>query len=424
MKVHIIGAGPTGMTIAWELSKLGRHDITIYDRKPSAGGSWWEPHADERDLHSHRIVFDTAFINTRTLFKEMGINWDDIFEKVHSDLYSFLLRKFSFGDYRTLASLAFRVILNPTKYKAISVKNAIGRLSKEGESIVSHMTLIMDGVTWDVMSAYEFVRSFDHVGLSSQCTQKKSGKFMCDAMQSALMRKGVGFEFDKHLSDVTYLDDGFIATFEDETQIMNDGLLILCVDNSKALHLIKSNWGDRARQKINDSTYGCINILLDYEEELTLEDDLKIAMETEWNLQPVVLSDKRTVSCVICDLTDDILKTNPDDLIKGIIKQLNVPQPRNARVAWGCHWNGTSWEFEQSSGVLSLKGQVPFWGKSKSVAMCGMMSPRNTPYSSLEAAVEVGKRFAHENFGTDPPIETFLITHLILLLIVLVIIVL
>ena len=82
MKIHIVGAGPTGMSIAWELKKFTDHEVIIYDKKLSAGGSWWEPSVTERDMHAHRIVFDKAFINTKSLFKEMNIKWDDIFEKV------------------------------------------------------------------------------------------------------------------------------------------------------------------------------------------------------------------------------------------------------------------------------------------------------------------------------------------------------
>ena len=79
MKIHIVGAGPSGMSLAWEILRAGDHDITIYDRKPSAGGSWWEPDVNTRDLHAHRIVFDRAFVNTHSLFEEMGIQLDDIF---------------------------------------------------------------------------------------------------------------------------------------------------------------------------------------------------------------------------------------------------------------------------------------------------------------------------------------------------------
>ena len=66
MKIHIVGAGPTGMSIAWELKKFTDHEVVVYDKKLSAGGSWWEPSVDTRDMHAHRIVFDRAFINTKS----------------------------------------------------------------------------------------------------------------------------------------------------------------------------------------------------------------------------------------------------------------------------------------------------------------------------------------------------------------------
>ena len=39
MRVHVIGAGPTGMSVAWEILRSTDHEVTIYDRKESAGGS-------------------------------------------------------------------------------------------------------------------------------------------------------------------------------------------------------------------------------------------------------------------------------------------------------------------------------------------------------------------------------------------------
>jgi len=69
MRVHIIGAGPTGMSIAWELLRSTDHEVIIYDRKESVGGSWWEPKGAKRDLHAHRIVFNNAFVNTNSLFE-------------------------------------------------------------------------------------------------------------------------------------------------------------------------------------------------------------------------------------------------------------------------------------------------------------------------------------------------------------------
>ena len=178
MRVHIVGAGPTGMSVAWETLNMTNHEIIIYDRKKSAGGSWWEPSLKERDLHAHRIVFDNAFVNTDSLFKEMSIHWDDFFEKVDSKLYSILFKYLKSKDYITLLSLSFRVLTQPSKYKSITLKDALGELSETGKKLIQAFPLVMDGVTWDKMSAYEFVKSFDHVATSKQYTQKVSGKVM------------------------------------------------------------------------------------------------------------------------------------------------------------------------------------------------------------------------------------------------------
>jgi hypothetical protein len=425
MKVHIVGAGPTGMSLAWEILRSGEHDITIYDRKSSAGGSWWEPTEEVRDLHAHRIVFDKAFVNTQSLLGEMGIRWGDIFEPVNKGVYEFVFKSLNLKDYGALTSLSTRVLTQPNKYKGVSLKDALGQLSEGGQKILEHLPLLMDGVTWDVMTAYEFVKSFDHVALSKQYTQKVSGKVMCDAMQRALEDVGVGFEFEKELKEVEYLEDGYTAEFSDTTTI-SDGMLFLCLDNSPALKFLGDNWGPDALKKVQGSTYGAINILLDFDEPVEIKDEIEILMSTKLKLQPVVLSDGHTISCIICDLTEDILTTPPEELRTLVLGELDVPLPRAMRFGWGADWDGERWQFSQSSGVLSLHGQLPFFGKCPNVAMCGMMSPRNTPYSSIEAAVEVSRSLSHKCFGTREPLNPLLLTQILsitlLVLIVLILI--
>ena len=418
MRIHIVGSGPTGMSIAWELLKSEEHEVIIYDRKKHAGGSWWEPEGNKRDIHAHRIVFGNAFKNTSDLFNQMGISWNEMFELVDSRVYTTILKYLNPKDYAALSSLAVRVLSNQNKYKSITLKDAMGELSETGKSAISTLTLIMDGVTWDVMSAYEFVKSFDHVGLSRQYTQRVSGKIMSDKMQKELVKKGAIFKFNAELTNVEYGKDEYVGIFEDGSRI-NDGMLIMAIDNGKAINLVKNNWGEDIQKKIGPSTYGCINVLFDYEEEIYLEKtDLEYAMETEFKIQPVVLSDRKTVSCVICDLTEEILTTDPETLKTKVFEQLNVPKPMNVRIGWGCNWENGKWVSEQSSGVLSLHGQVPFYGKCSKVALCGMMSERKTPYSSIEAAIEVGRQFCSENFNTKRPLKTLLVTDLLLFILI------
>ena len=423
MRVHVIGAGPTGMSVAWEILRSTDHEVIIYDRKESAGGSWWEPSGGKRDLHAHRIVFDNAFVNTNSLFEEMGIEWDDMFQPADTRVYTTTFKYLKFKDYLTLTSLAVRVLAQPDNYKGVSLKNALGDLSDSGKKLLKALPLIMDGVDWETMSAFEFVKSFDHVGMSKQYVQKVSGKVMSDKMQKALVEKGATFMFGRDLEKVHYEKDGYEATFRNKTKI-KDGLLVLCIDNSKALQLVDENWGKNTLKKIGPSTYGCINVLLDYDEPIRLpKTDLEYAMETTFNIQPVVLSDNKTISCVICNLTDEVLSTVPETLKSEVIKQLGVPKPTSIRIAWGSYWKDGKWSFEQSSGVLSLHGQVPFYGESSKVALCGMMSERNTPYSSIEAAIEVSKTFCHKTFKTRKPLQPVLVTHVLFILIVLFLIV-
>ena len=155
MKIHIIGAGPTGMSLAWEIIHSGEeHDITIYDRKMSSGGSWWEPDVEVRDLHAHRVLFDKAFVNTKSLFDEMNIDWDEMFEpsKGSDEHTKFLTSSLGLKDYGVLLSLVLGVTFNPEKYKKMSLKASItpDRLTKSGEDVIKTLPLIMDGVTWDV----------------------------------------------------------------------------------------------------------------------------------------------------------------------------------------------------------------------------------------------------------------------------------
>ena len=424
MKIHIVGSGPTGMSLAWEILRSGEHDVTIYDRKVSAGGSWWEPEVETRDLHAHRIVFDRAFVNTQSLFSEMNIRWDDIFEYVEKrNIFEFAFKSLGVKDYGTLISLFSRVLAQPKKYKTISVKDATGILSESGQKYIEHLPLIMDGVTWDVMTAYEFVKNLDHTILSQMYTQRVSGKVMCDAMEEALIDAGANFIFGTELMNVEYGKDDFVATFSDE-RIVDDGMLFLCLDNSPAIKLLGDNWGPDALKKVQGSTYGAINVLIDYEEAPEIKTDLEIATQTKWNLQPKVLSDGKTISCVICDLTKEILTSSPEIIKAEVIKQLGLPEPVDMRIGWGAEWEVEKemWTFSQSSGVLSLHGQLPFFGKCRKVAMCGMMSPRETPYSSIEAGIEVSRALSHECFGTREPLKPLLLTQVLLLIVVLLIV--
>jgi hypothetical protein len=418
MKVHIVGAGPTGLSLAWEITQSTDHEVFVYERKTSCGGSWWEPDEKLRDIHAHRVLFDRGFINTQSFLKEMDLRWDDLFERIKPDFFDYVRKNFEPMDYLAVLQLFVRVTLAPEKYKSISLYDYFqGKLSTGGRKIIEHLPINIDGVTWKHMSAYELIRTGDQLLFSNPYTQKVSGKIMNDAIEEKLLDAGVNFIFGSELQNVEYREDGYEASFSDGTSV-SDGMLFLCIDNSPALKLIGDNWGPLAAKKIRSATYGSICVLVDYDEFVPAGEELETLTSTRWNILVSNLPGTNTISCVLCDLTKEILGSEPDIIKREVMHQLGLPPPQDIRIGWGSTWTGSEWQFSQSSGVLGLNGQVPFFGKCPNVALVGMMSFRDTAYSSIEAAVEVSRRFSHECFGTRPPLKPLVVSQVIITIVV------
>lgn len=399
MIVNIIGCGPTGMTIAWYLSQVA--EVHVYDKKPGPGGSWWEPDDGTRNLHSTRSVFKGGFANTNRLFKEMGLQWSDYFGTLPNDenfLFK-IMKHLKAKDYWELTVMSTKVLVDPLKYKQLTVKEALGNLSPQGERVISSMCYIIDGVSWERMTAYEFVKSFDWVGLSKRETQIVSGAKMNRDMERALMRRGVNFHYNTEVLSVRYgmIDHEIIFSDTDET-VYGD-LLILAVDHGQAKYLMGDNWGS-APCVIRDAQYQSVTLVLEYTERVSEFDTL---LNTPWNIIASTLPDGKSVCVVLVDMESkspfgrSVKDSSPEEILEEIYLQTGIVSS-NARVCWGSEWDGNRWIHHQTSGILSVDGGVPHWGRCPTVALCGMMSPRNTPFASIEAAVEIGMRFS----GVEP----------------------
>ena len=410
MNVNIIGAGPTGLAIAWYLANDG-HNVNVYEKKPGPGGSWYEP-SGTRDLHSYRALFKESFINTRALFSEMNLDYDKYFGKLHnSDVYQLLFANLRFSDYFELIKLVLKVAFNNEYYKTITVSNCI-KLSSSGSKFVNAVCYIMDGVSSNVMSSYEFVQAFNYVAFSSEQTQIESGQIMSRDIENACKRKNVQFHYNIELHSVNY-DNG--TCLLSDGQILQDNI-ILALDNQSALKIIKNNWGN-VHSKLTDAMYTAINVLLYYEDSITLpHSDLYYCTHTKWNILASVLVEKNIISCVICNVAE-IESIPPTELVNTIVKQLCIPNPTHHKICWGSSYINGKWQHSQSSSALSKQGDVPFYGKCPSIALCGMMSYHTTPYASIEAAIEVANRFCKRKVH-----KPFMITHLSMIVCVILII--
>jgi hypothetical protein len=429
--VNIIGAGPTGMTIAWELARIGVH-VNVYDKKSSAGGSWWEPPGTRRDFHSIRAVFKNAFRNTGSLFDEMGIKWSDVFgNKTSKSVFMNIIKdNLSSRDYLVLGSLFIHVMALPDKFKKQALSEVLrGRISEKAERMITTLVYSIDGVSWDVMTAYEFIMSIEHVTFSDKETQIASGLEMNERMQVACINTGlIHFHFNMELESVDYKKQ--TARFKDGTIIKN--LIMLCVDHGSAIKLIGDNWGKDADFMLSSGTYDSLSLVMEFEGAPDVEDELVSAIQTPWRIFVEKLNNNEIGITLVDDTsksphTQKTFKETPfEELKEEVLRQLKFDRkPTYTRLCWGSKWDGTQWVPSQTAGVVTRLGPLPFFGKCPTIALCGMMSPRDhTPYASIEAAIEVGKTFCHTMFKTRPAIgQSIIRPYTILLLLIIIFII-
>jgi hypothetical protein len=96
-------------------------------------------------------------------------------------------------------------------------------------------------------------------------------------------------------------------------------------------------------------------------------------------------------------------ESSPFEISQEISRQCGFPQVEEFRICWGSTWEDGAWHFTQSGGVITTSGPLPRKIRMSHDTLaytCGMHTPRETPFSSLEAAVEVGRSLSHRLFDT------------------------
>tara|TARA_R110001599_G_C12265454_1_gene660813 strand:- start:1885 stop:3153 length:1269 start_codon:yes stop_codon:yes gene_type:complete len=412
MRVDIIGAGPTGVTVAWLMSKT--HEVHVWEHHDTCGGSWWEPGPESLatqsnglvpatklqspDLHAPRVVFKEAFVNTNWLFDEMGLDWNKYFKSgaAVSESIEIFLKRFSIKDYFEFV----KFLILGFRDDGRTIKDHLeGKLTPGAERLVATLPIVMDGVDWTRMTAWEFIQSFNIVALSSSQTQRISGRVMGEDFEKVLKKVGVKFHFKEKLVDIEK------RIFKSGKVLNENNLMILCLDPKS----LKNLYPEKIKflEKIE---YGCVNILLHYDERPKEINSYEEVADTKWNILPTWLyNDSNILSCVLVEPPN----VPPEELLSGILKQLGLPFPKYYKFCWGSEWDGIKWVGHQSSGIYDRDG-MSYESEYHNTAICGMMSKRWTPYASIEAAIEVGRDFCGES--RKKPMTLNLILYVIICL--------
>ena len=161
-------------------------------------------------------------------------------------------------------------------------------------------------------------------------------------MEKVLRNAGVHFHFNEELIDIEK------RIFKSGKVLNENNLMVLCLDPKSLKKLLTpTSNGIEFLEKIE---YGCVNVLLHYDERPKEINSYEEVADTKWNILPTWLyNDSNILSCVLVEPPN----VPPEELLSGILGQLGLPKPKHHTFCWGSEWDGVKWNHKQTSGIYS-----------------------------------------------------------------------
>ena len=412
LKIHIIGSGPTGLSIAYELTKLKNVEIHMYDKDEGIGGTWLEDNNSNifRSYHSSRMVFKPCFVNTLDFFNQLKINWNDVFIKTKDDTLKIILKLLPVVDWLTLVSCILEYLYKKEKSKMITVYIATRRLTNKGKKLINCLCLMMDGVTSGVMTMFEFTQNINHVVLSQSYTQKGNANVLLfSKIRTYLMNRNVKFNFNSKLDRfICYDSHSCNLFFENKKQIhiQFPDQLVICSDSISLYTILTKSTILLDYKNLIYGNYFAINLFLHLDTPLTTEySELEFMYHSTFNqiLTIVPNTNNCVLSCVICDI-QSCLHTHPIQLfelcyldIQNFFKlRINI---KNYWYNQDSYWENDKWNFKKSASIITTKGPFPMFSSNhNSISFVGNFNDRSTPFTSIESSIELSRIYMDKKF--------------------------
>lgn len=166
----IVGAGPTGLTLAWLLAQEPTvHRILVLERANSIGGC----HRVERDPttnlfteHGPRI-YSTTYVNVIQILSSMDINFFDLFGKydfTHGSMSQEVLKQLTPAEIFKLGIEYVKLVFDPAYglFTTVSDFLEINEFSKVGKDVIGKICRLTDGAGPERYNMNQLLHGFDH----------------------------------------------------------------------------------------------------------------------------------------------------------------------------------------------------------------------------------------------------------------------
>lgn len=211
----IVGAGPTGLSLAHQLSKqYPKSKIIVHEKNDGAGGNWREEMVNGlRTVHAPRKIFPKAYRNFIAMLQDCGVDIGKYFAReLETQSFYKQILNFTFYDLLKLVWIFAKFYLNFTAKLRITDVQKL-QLSERGTSAINQLCLKIDGVPAEVMTQYQFCATIDAVMASAVYVLKDSPNGMFNEIVEHLKKKNVIFKFKSKLTSIESSEENLIAQF-------------------------------------------------------------------------------------------------------------------------------------------------------------------------------------------------------------------
>jgi hypothetical protein len=424
----IIGAGPTGLTLSWYLSKLGK-SVLLVEKEDSIGGC----HRVKRrgfngalfTEHGPRIYIDNYYM-FMDLLKELGTDFKDIFTPYNFDIANIGGESVSYFSYKEMFYLTATFVGLNEKYKTMTMEEYAKnyKFSEKAKWYIDRLCRLTDGAGIDVYTVYQFMQIANQNGLYTTYQPKQPNdvglfkiwktKLEENGVDILLRTTVVGFEKSTDKIKSVTLNNGSLFNADNDNITFTGRNIILAVPPYSLVNILKNSsiknaFGDFNQlqvweQKVRYLDY--IPIVFHWNKKLNLEQIWGFP-NSDWGIAFIVLSDymtfidkdSKTVISTTITIHNPSSKTgkkpnqcSKQELIDETLRQLkisypNLPTPTHALVEQN-QFSNSMWVPDDNGFMITKNGYIDFQSKYENLFTCGPHCG-SSPYhfNSMESAV-------------------------------------
>lgn len=401
----IVGAGPSGLAVAWELSKAGEPCLVV-DREAEIGGCHRVRRTEQDQFREHGPrIYLSGYVNTRQWFQDMGLNYDSFFVPYHFTISSIggqTLWSLTWWERLRLAQGFLQFMIKSTKTQTIGEFMQHYNFTPESQHYIDRLCRLTDGAGADRYTLHHFYQILNQNVLHQIYQPKKATDVeMLPAIHSALEKQGVQFKLDTPITDIQKTTDGFA---------LNDGQIrakrvILALPPQNTLPLLKNfknafgpyNELSAWTQATAYITY--IPVTFHWPTEIALADRHGFPA-SDWGVVYIVLSEyfggTTLVSAAITlpdaksTVTGKTVNETSDsaELKSEVFRQLDFDGEPLALLSPGVWHDGVKWQTKDVAYVDTAPGYFPVRSSVPGLFAVGTQNGNsNYDFTSMESAV-------------------------------------